>query len=66
MFSGVLVGNILFAILKMIIRKYEIVYQQNYLPYIIISGVVIILLVGFSYILAKKATKSEIIYNIVE
>ena len=66
MFSGVLVGNILFAILKMTIRKYEIVYQQNYLPYIIISGVVIILLVGFSYILAKKATKSEIIYNIVE
>ena len=51
---------------KDIIRKYEIVYQQNYLPYIIISGVVIILLVGFSYILAKKATKSEIIYNIVE
>ena len=66
MFSGVALGNILFIILKEIIKSDEIVYQNSYVPYLGISLIIVVILMLFSYVLAIKSTKTDIIYNTME
>lgn len=66
MFSGVVLGNIIFSVFMAFTTKYELVYQKEYTSYLVVSIVVFSILVCFSFVLAKKATKTDVIYRTME
>lgn len=65
MIVGAIAGNTLFGVFRRLISKYELVYQGDYSIYNMITVVMLIILMLFSLLLAKKAVKSDSLYNMV-
>ena len=66
MAGGTIAGNLLFAVCKMVVKPFNLVYQDSYFPYCVISLVVLAVMLLFSGLLAKKITRTDMIYNTVE
>ena len=66
MAMGVLFGNVLFFLCKFFLKDTNLVFQDAYFPYIGVSFMLMVILMIFSYLLAKRVARTNIIYQVRE
>lgn len=66
MSASVLAGNILFFICRILLKNTSLVYQQSCLPYVEVSALLMVILMIFSVLIAKRAAQADTIYQVRE